>query len=90
MVEAREKLEPAMDSSTGTSAGFSSVPGIEDPILGTMEKSLLESRKGCVQPWPDFPWYVYFNVIQEINQTDFWVLIFCEYISGMEGAGPSD
>ena len=48
MVEVGEEFEPTMDSSTGFAAGFSSVPGSEDPILGTFEESLLESRKRSV------------------------------------------
>ena len=48
MVEAGEKLEPTMDSSSGSPAGVSSVPGTANSVLGAPEESLLEGRKGCL------------------------------------------
>ena len=50
MEEAGEKWEPTMDSPSGSPAGFSSIPGTEDPILGIAEESLMESRIRCIQP----------------------------------------
>ena len=48
MVEAGEELEPTMDSASGSSAGFSSIPGTANSVLGAPEESLLEGRKGCL------------------------------------------
>ena len=48
MVEAGEKLEPTMDSSSGSPAMFSSIPSTANSVLGTKKKSLLETRKGYI------------------------------------------